>query len=111
MATIPEYHGFYEEANEPETNKWIEVFVSDWNKDYFGFYAYIDLATYERDIDNIWKFISSFNYGGDIYIELIDHSLDKEMREFYEWLYKKGYYTDWAALDKEQWDKYWKNRR
>ena len=107
MATTPEYKGFYNEANQPETKHWIEVFVSDWNKDYFGLYAYIDVATYEKDIKNIWKLINSFGYGGDIYIELINHSDDKKVKEFYHWLYDRGYWADWDALNPKVWREWW----
>jgi len=105
MATTPEYKGFFESANKPETDEWIEVFVSDWNKEHFGFYAYIDKDTYEKDIKNIWDLIHSFNYGGDIYVELIDHS--PSMKEFYEWLYDKGYWADWDALNPKTWKEWW----
>lgn len=108
MATKPEYKGFFHSANQPTTDEWIEVFVSDWNKDHFAFYAYIDLLTFREDIENIWKLVHDFNYGGDIYIELIDYSTKSErIKRFYDYLYEKGYYSDWAALDPKVWEKYW----
>jgi len=104
------YKGFYRSVNEKPEGEWIEVFASDWNKEWFGFYAYISLDSYERDIDEINKLIKELNFmDGDVYIELVDHS--PGMKEFYRWLLKKGYYTDSAALNPECWREWWGGKR
>ncbi len=111
MATEPKYRGFFKSANEPETDKWIEVFASDWGKEFFAFYAYIDVQTYKKDLEAINKLISELNYvDGDVYVELIDHSGQKDVAKFYDWLYSEGYFSDWAALCPENWDEWWNGR-
>lgn len=102
-----EYKGFFFAVNEkPENEGWIEVFASDWNKDYWGFYAYIRVKHYKRDIEEINKLIHKLNWrDGDTYVELIDYS--EGLREFYYKLYEHchGGFADWAALDAKNWER------
>ncbi len=109
MATKPEYNEIFEEANQPETENWVEIFASDWNKEEWAFYAYIDVDTYSKDIDNIGELIGELNWRDqDVYIELIDYSPYKDpvMEKFYHKLYNAGYMTHWNALNKKNWRKY-----
>lgn len=98
------YKGFYESVNEKPRGEWIEIFVSDWFKDYWGFYAYISLENYERDIEAINSLIHRLNWrDGDVYVELINRS--EGLKDFYHWLYEKSYFTHHCALDPENWRK------
>lgn len=96
------YKGFFKAVNE-EPSEFIEIFVSDWNKDHWAFYAYIDKDNYEEDIEQINQLMTELNYrDGDVYIELINHSEDLE--SFYSYLYDLGKYTQSDVLNKEYWE-------
>jgi len=98
------YNGFWSSVNEKPRGEWIEIFASDWFKDYWGFYAYISLDNYERDIDAVNDLMHGLNWrDGDVYVELINHS--EALKDFYHWLYEKGYFTHHCALDPENWRK------
>ncbi|MEM3696522.1 MAG: hypothetical protein QXQ94_03325 [Candidatus Bathyarchaeia archaeon] len=63
------YKGFWNNVNEKPKGEWIEIFASDWNKDYWGFYAYISLDNYAQDIAAINKLIHELNWrDGDVYV-------------------------------------------
>ena len=99
------YKGFYKSVNEKPRGEWIEVFASDWFKDYWAFYAYISLENYEKDIEAINDLIHRLNWrDGDVYVELINRS--EGLKDFYHWLYEKGYFTHHCALDPENWRKW-----
>jgi len=98
-----EYKGFFKHINSKPTGEYIDVFISDWNKEHWAFYVYIDKDNYEEDIDQINELIQKKNYrDGDVYIELIDHSDDLE--HFYKYVYDSGHYTHSAILDKTLWE-------
>ena len=84
-----------------EREDYIYIWVSDWNKDHFGFYASIDPDTYEDDIEEIQQLIDSFNYGGDIYFELINHS--DNMEYFYKWVNSLNGYTNSDIMNTDIW--------
>jgi hypothetical protein len=97
------YQGFFKHVNDEPTGDYINIFVSDWNKEHFAFYVYIDKDNYEEDIDNINELITKLNYRDqDIYIELIDRTED--LKHFYSWVYDKGTYAHWDILNKELWE-------
>ena len=97
------YKGFFKHINEEPTGDYIEIFVSDWNKDHWGFYAHISKDDYEADIDNIQELISKLNFrDGDVYTELINHS--DELEHFYKYLYDLGQYTQSDVLNPELWE-------
>ena len=98
-----EYKGFFKHVNDKPTGEYIEVFVSDWNKEYWAFYYYISLDNYEQDIEDINNLITKLNYrDGDIYHELIDHSPDLE--GFYKYIYDSEKYSHPNALNIELWE-------
>ena len=97
------YKGFFKHVNDEPTGEYIEIFVSDWNKEHWGFYAYISKDDYETDIDNIQELITKLNYrDGDVYTELINHS--DELEHFYKYLYDLGSYTQSDVLNPEYWN-------
>jgi len=98
-----QYKGFAKGVNEePQGDEWIEIWASDWNKDYWGFYAYISLKNCMKDIEDIWTLINELNWrDGDVYVELINHS--DGLKAFYEKLLEKGYMTDDAVLNPDNW--------
>lgn len=97
------YHGFWNHANtKPES--WICVWVSDWNKDYWGTYVYIDSTKYEEDTKELLKLINKLNWrDGDVYVELIDHSPD--LKELYNYMYERDWYQQWSTLNPDLWTK------
>jgi len=105
-----EYKGFFKSVNEePKNDEWIEVFASDWFKDYWAFYAYISLKNYQKDIEAINELIHKLNWrDGDVYVELINHS--DGLHDLYHWLYEKGYFTHHDALNPENWRKWFQTR-
>jgi len=106
---VLKYKGFFKSVNPKPEGEWIEIFASDWNKDWFAFYAYISLENYEQDIKEINELISELNWmDGDVYVELINHS--PGLKEFYHWLYEKGYYTHHCALDPENWRRWFSGK-
>ena len=99
------YKGFYKSVNEKPRGEWIEIFASDWFKDYWAFYAYISLDNHKKDIEAINNLIHRLNWrDGDVYVELINRS--EGLKDFYHWLYEKGYFTHHCALDPENWRKW-----
>jgi hypothetical protein len=93
-----EYRGMYKHLNSKPTGEYIEIFVSDWNKDYFAFYVYISKDDYETDIEEIQTLIKKLNFrDGDVYIELINHS--ENLKHFYKYIYDSNH----SILDKEYW--------
>lgn len=98
-----EYKGMYKHLNSKPTGDFIEVFVSDWNKDYFAFYVYISQDDYETEIGEINNLISKLNYrDGDVYIELINRS--GELKGFYDYIYDSNRYTHSEILNIELWE-------
>lgn len=96
------YKGFSKAVNK-QPNEYIEIFVSDWNKDYWAFYVYISQDNYEEDIQNINNLITKLNYrDGDIYIELIDRT--EGLEHFYKHIYEINHYTDSDILNLEMWE-------
>ena len=97
------YKDFFKCVNDKPTGSYIEIFVSDWNKEYFAFYVYIDKDNYNEDIDNINELINKLNWrDGDIYIELIDRTDD--LKHFYSWIYDNNTYTHSDILNTELWE-------
>ena len=73
------YNGFFKHINDKPSGEYIEIFVSDWNKEHWAFYVYIEQDNYESDLDEINQLMTKLNYrDGDIYIELINHSDELE---------------------------------
>ena len=98
-----EYNGFFKHTNDKPTGEYIEIFVSDWNKEHWAFYSYIDKDCYEDDIQEIQELMTKLNYrDGDVYIELINHS--DELEHFYMYVYDSGYYTHSAILNTRLWE-------
>jgi hypothetical protein len=99
------YKGFYETVNRKPKGEWIRIFVSDWFKQYWAFYAYISLENYERDIEAINDLIHRLNWrDDDVYVELIDRSAG--LKDFYHHLYEWGYFTHHNVLDPQNWRNY-----
>jgi len=99
------YRGFFESVNPKPTGNYILVFASDWNKDYFAFYAYISHDKWKDDINQINELITKMNWrDGDVYVELIDYH-DETLHDFYMYLYDSGDMAHWNALDPEEWQK------
>ena len=97
------YRGMFQHINEKPTGEYIEIFVSNWNKDYWGLYAYIDGDNYEEDIEKINNLITELNYrDGDVYIELINHS--DGLEGFYKYIYDSWNYPHSAILNPEYWE-------
>ena len=88
-----------EEIKEP----YIEIFVSDWLKEYWFFYAYISLNKYEQHIDYINKRISKENYrDGDVYVELINHH--GEIDGLYNYVYHSFDLSHQEILNPKIWE-------
>lgn len=96
------YRGFWESVNSKPEGDWVQIWASDWNKDYWGFYAYISSENYERNIKEIQNLIRELNYrDGDVYIELINHS--EGLEAFYNQLMNNSFDT-WYDLTTETWE-------
>lgn len=92
------------EKPEGFNTEYIEIFVSDYNKEYWCFYAYISEENHKEDIDSIWKIISKLNWrDGDTYTELINHS--GGLKFFYSYLYKRDSHDHSSVLDPKSWGK------
>lgn len=99
------YKEFFKCVNIEPEGEWIEVFCSDWNKDYWAFYAYIPFKNYEQGIQAINDLIGELNWrDGDVYIELINMSSGLE--KLYNKLYDDGYFAHWSALNPDKWREY-----
>jgi len=97
------YKGFFKYVNQKPDSEYIEMFVSDWNKEHWAFYIYISQDDYETDIENIQNLIDKLNYrDGDYYIELINHSEDLEY--FYKYIDEQGKYSHSEVLNLELWE-------
>lgn len=97
------YKGFFKAVNKKPSGDYIEVFVSDWNKDYWAFYSYIEKDNYETDLEEINELIKKLNYrDGDVYIELID--FNGELDGFYHYIYDANEYTHSSILNPEYWE-------
>ena len=97
------YNGFFKHINDKPTDEYIELFVSDWNKEHFAFYCYISKDNYETDIEEIQELITKKNFrNGDVYCELINHS--DELEGFYKYLYEIGQYTQSEVLNPRYWE-------
>jgi hypothetical protein len=102
MSTEIKYNGFFNQANEPETDEHITIFVSDWLKNYWAAYVSIDADSYEDDIDQIQEFISKMNWRDqDVYIECVNES---GLNGFYQLALSKGWLDDHEVLNKELWE-------
>ncbi len=67
------YKGFWNTVNAEPPGDWIKIWASDWNKDHWGFYAYIAIDNYTQDLEAINDLITLLNWrDGDVYIELIN---------------------------------------
>jgi len=97
------YRGFFNSVNERPAGEYVQLFVSDWNKEHWAFYAYVDPDSYEDDLDAIGELRAALNWrDGDIYVELIDRS--EGLKGFYEYLYSQGYMTHSDVMDRELWE-------
>jgi len=98
-----EYKGLFKHINQEPTGDYIEIFVSDWNKDHWGFYVYIEQDNYEQDIEDIRELMTKLNYrDGDVYIELINHSDGLEY--FYKHIYETSQYSHSEIFNLEYWE-------
>lgn len=99
------YQGFFNAVNPKPVGNYILVFVSDWNKDYWAFYAYISHENWKNDIRQINELIEKMNWrDGDVYVELIDYH-DETLHDLYHYLYDNGDMAHWNALDPKEWQK------
>jgi len=100
------YRGYFNAVNPKPEGNYILVFCSDWNKDYWAFYAYISQKNWREDLRQINDLVRRMNWrDGDVYVELIDFH-DETMRKFYMTLYDENDWAHWDALDPEQWEKH-----
>lgn len=105
MASLDEHLQY---LNPRPENDFIEMFASDWLKEHWSFYGYIDSTQYEEDLALINNEITRLNYrDGDVYVELIDRS--PPLQHFYDYLYSRGRYSQWDVLDKAYWQA-WEER-
>ncbi len=82
---------------------YIEIFVSDWNKDYWHFYTFIHLNDYEECIESIGKAIDDANFrDGDVYIELIDYK--GELDGLYNYIYHSSGLSHQEVLNSRIWE-------
>lgn len=96
------YKGFFKHVNDEPTGEYIEIFVSDWNKEHWAFYVYIDGDNYEEDIERINNLITELNFRDqDYYFELIDRS--DELKGFYNYIYDSNRHTHSEVLNIELW--------
>jgi hypothetical protein len=97
------YKGYFNEVNSKPEGNYILIFASDWNKDYWAFYAYISQQDWWKDIRQINNLVKRMNWrDGDVYVELINFH-DETMRKFYMTLYDESDWAHWNALDPETW--------
>ena len=79
------------------------IFVSDWNMEYWAFYAVIDRDSYEDDISDIRSLIKMLNWrDGDWYIEMVDQTGDID--GFYNHMYDRSSLTHQDILDTDFWE-------
>lgn len=91
-------------VNQKPEGEWIQVFVSDWNKDYWAYYAFISLDSYADDIKKIGQMTKALNWrDGDTYVELIEHT--PGLKAFYSKVYHEGTFSHSDILDPETWGK------
>jgi len=97
-----EYKGYFKHINSKPDGEYIEIFVSDWNKENWAFYVYIERDNYEEDIEEINNLITELNFRDqDYYFELIDRS--ENLEGFYKYIYDLGTYTHSDILNIELW--------
>ena len=93
------YKGFFKTVND-EPDSYILVFVSDWNKEHWAFYAHVDMGDWETGLMDINGLVSDLNWrDGDVYAELIDHSDEEETTQIYDKLLEH----DYACVHIETW--------
>lgn len=98
-----EYKGYFKHINSKPDGEYIEIFVSDWNKEFWSFYVYIERDNYEEDIEEINNLIEKLNFrDGDYYFELIDRS--EELKGFYDYIYDSNRHTHSEVLNLELWE-------
>ncbi len=98
------YKGFFNHVN-VKPGDFIEIFCSDWNKEFWAFYAFIDVDDYEDDVEAVNALISELNFrDGDVYVELINHSDDECIGKMYKKHYERGYMSHSSILDVEAWE-------
>jgi hypothetical protein len=101
------YRGYFNAVNPKPDDNYILIFASDWNKDYWAFYAYVSRRNWREDISQINDLIKRMNWrDGDVYVELIGFH-DETMRDFYMYLHDLDEWAHWTVLDPEQWGKYY----
>lgn len=100
------YNGFFKNVNSSkDLDQWIEIFVSDWNKEYWAFYVYIDLDDLETSLEEINNFISEMNWrDGDYYTELIDHDGSEDTEKIYNAFYDRGGFDHNSVLWLDNWE-------
>jgi hypothetical protein len=97
------YRGYFKTINSKPLGNYVLVFVSDWNKDYWAFYAYISQDNWQEDVAKVNNLVTELNWrDGDVYVELINYH-DETMREFYMYLYDSCDMAHWNALDPKEW--------
>lgn len=101
---VLEYRGFWSPVNnKPEGDPWIKIWVSDWNKEHFGFYYYVNCRYAETSLKRVLDLIDRLNKrDGDIYVELIDHAPSIETHymnliDEASW-YLLGQYKKWLII-------------
>jgi len=100
------YKGFFNTVNTKPAGNYILVFASDWNKDYWAFYAYVSQQNWKEDVRKINDLVTRMNWrDGDVYVELIDYH-DETMHDFYMHLYDSGDMAHWNALDPKEWQEH-----
>lgn len=118
------YRGFWNHVNSEPQGDWIEIWVSDWNKDFWGFYAHIAVDNYDQDIEAINDLITILNWrDGDVYIELIDlpakDAFEKtpeghkdyptDLGRFYEKMYDIDSWSHSSILNPRYWKGYFED--
>jgi hypothetical protein len=98
-----EYKEFMKTVNEEPNSEHVTIFVSDWNKEEWAFYAHIALSQYQDDIEEIQDLIKRMNWKDqDVYVEMVDCSQD--MTGFYSCVESMGYLDNWQIMDPELWE-------
>jgi len=97
------YQDYFNKVNPKPQENYILIFASNWHKEHWAFYAYINQQDWENDIRKINGLITELNRrDGDVYVELIDYH-DETMHDFYMYLYDSGDMAHWNALDSKEW--------
>ena len=97
------YKGFFKAVNPKPEGEYIELFVSDWNKEHWAFYVYISRDNYGTDIQDINDLITKLNYRDeDVYIELIDYNGDID--GLYHYVYDGSHLSHSEILNTRLWE-------